>query len=177
MIVIGIDIGLTGAIGMVDSAGRCKVVDMPVLIEGDEKRIDGRELGHVIREFWPPGEPAAVVFENVRPRAFGNGGRQTNSMHSQGSMMRSRGVVEGVLDMLRLQRHAIQPQTWKHSYGLIGVGKDCATDGERESAKKAASIETALKLFPEASADLQRKKDHNRAEALLMARYWLRRTA
>lgn len=160
MIVIGVDIGLTGALAANDSRGSLTVEDIPTIEQAHGgKRICGRGLILLIRQFVPPGESAVVVIEDVRPRAGGNGGRAgTNSMHSQGSMMRSRGIVEAVVDVARLDLKVVQPQTWKRHFGLIG--KD-----------KADSRAIAQSLFPVQAGMFKRVKDHNRAEAALIAHF------
>ena len=158
MIVLGIDIGLTGALAAVDSRGTAAVRDLPTVPDGKGRRLDGRGLLLAIREFVPIGEAALIVFEDVRARPFGNGSREGNTMHSQGSLMRSRGIVESVADITRLEVRVVQPQTWKRHFGLIGKPKD-------------ASADTARGLFPVLAAELKRVKDHNRAEALLLAQW------
>jgi hypothetical protein len=177
VIVIGIDIGLTGAVCAVDSRGTAVVHDMPTRPDGKPRktvrkvkgvetagtkqpmRIDGRALRELLLEIVPPGASARVVFEDVRPRSGGNGTSEaSNSMHSQGSMMRSRGIVEAVVDIARIEAHVVQPQTWKRHFGLLGTKKD-------------ASMATARGLFPSEASALKRVKDHNRAEALLIARF------
>ena len=157
MITIGIDIGLTGAIAAVDS--RSAVVhDLPTVPDGKVRRIDGRALHRLLRELVPIGCAATVLFEDVRARPQGNAGSHGNTMHSQGSMMRSRGIVEAVVDITRLEAQVVQPQTWKRHYGLLKT-------------EKGASLERARTLFPAIAHDLKRVKDHNRAEALLIAQY------
>lgn len=164
MIACAIDIGLTGAVGFVDSRGTCVVADIPTVPDGTKsRRVDGRALGLLLRQHIPAGEACIVVFEDVRPRP--NPKRGT-SIVTEGSLMRSRGVIEGVLDCLRLtdRSHTVQPQTWKRAFGLIGKDKD-------------ESRTTALALYPSAQHALQRKKDHNRAEALLIAHWGLQEHA
>lgn len=158
MICIGIDIGLTGALAAVDSHGSCQVADIKTCADGKTNRIDGRAMILLLRQFVPAGLACIVVFEDVRPRPSGNGGRHGNSMHSQGSLMRSRGVVEAVLDIARVDRKVVQPQAWKKHFGLI-------------KAKKDASREKALELYPLQAHELRLKKHHNRAEAILIA-HW-----
>lgn len=158
MITIGIDIGLTGALAAVDARGTAQVRDIPTVEDGKGRRIDGRALLLTLREFVPIGEPALILFEDVRARPAGNAGAHGNTMHSQGSMMRSRGIVEAVLDITRLERKVVQPQTWKRHYGLLKT-------------EKGASLDRARTLFPAIAHDLKRVKDHNRAEALLIAQY------
>ena len=157
MITIGIDIGLTGAVAAVDSRS-ATVRDIPTMPDGNGRRIDGRALLVLIREIVPVGVAATVVFEDVRARPQGNAGAHGNTMHSQGSMMRSRGIVEAVADITRLQVQVVQPQTWKRHFGLLKT-------------EKGASLDRARSLFPGIAHDLKRVKDHNRAEALLIAQF------
>lgn len=138
------------------SLGSCSVADIHALPDGRGNRIDGRALLALLRQFVPAGEAGLVIYEDVRPRPLGNGGKHGNSMHSQGSLMRSRGIVEAVVDIMRIEHRVIQPQAWKRHYGLIGKGK-------------AESLSVARALYP--LADLRLAKHHNRAEAILMAHF------
>ena len=61
-------------------------------------------------------------------------------------------------ELARFSVHAVQPSAWKRFVGLIGEDK-------REACKVAAT------LYPAASLMLERLKDHNRADALLLAHY------
>jgi hypothetical protein len=112
----------------------------------------------LLRQIVPANEDALVVYEDVRPRPKGNGNKHGNSIQSQGSLMRSRGVVEAVLDVAGFETKAVQPQAWKKHFGLIGE-------------EKGDSREKAIALYPDAASRLARVKDHNRGEALLMARF------
>jgi len=80
------------------------------------------------------------------------------------SMGHGLGLWEGIISALGLPYELVTPQKWKKAI-LIGVG-----DG------KGASIVRALQLFPQVAEELHRKKDHGRAEALLLAAY-LRETS
>lgn len=171
MITIGIDIGLTGAVAAVDGRGTASVRDIPTTPDGKGRRIDGRGLLLLIREFVPIGEAALLVFEDVRARSIGNGGKATNSMASQGSMMRSRGIVEGVADITRLEVKVVQPQAWKRHLGLLMKREEGEKTAAYERRKKEASADAARQRFPLVADQLKRVKDHNRAEALLIAAY------
>ena len=161
MIVLGIDIGLTGAIAVIDATGSCQVHDLPRLTDNSEHmRLDGYRLFNLLRNFERPGEQALVVAENVQPRPQGNSNRHGNSMHSQGSMMQSKGIVLATVDIARLDLQLVTPQAWKKFYGLTGQ-------------EKAASMLKAQQLYPE--ADLRLVKHHNRAEALLMAHFGIKK--
>ncbi len=157
MIVIGIDIGVTGALAAVDSRGTAIVRDLPTLeVQGKRmvrRRLDARGLMQALREIVAPGEVGLAVLEDVHMRP-GNGGAAT------ASLMHSRGIVEAVVELARLDVRIVQPPTWKRHFGLL------RTD-------KAASRERACVLYPSAAAELRRQRDHNRAEALLLAHYGL----
>ena len=159
MIALAVDIGLTGALAAVDSYGTARVVDLPTVPDGKGRRLCGRGLILAMRQFIPAGEPGLLVFEDVRARPMGNGNSHGNSMHSQGSLMRSRGIVEAVADIAGLQVSTVQPATWKRHFGLLKT-------------EKGASREKAIALYPALAGDLKRVKDHNRAEAVLLA-HWL----
>jgi hypothetical protein len=154
VITVGIDIGLTGAIAATDHRGIVAVHDLP-LADG---RLCGLGLFQLLRNMVPLDEAGLVIIEDVRPRPMVNGNARGNTMHSQGSLMRSRGIVEAAVDIARLQLRVVQPQTWKRHFGLLRTEKDEAR-------------QVALRLFPMAADALKRKKDHNRADALLIAHY------
>lgn len=158
---LGIDVGLTGAAGMIDAAsGGQAVQSMPVIDSPAGRRLQGRELLNLLRAWIPAGEPCMVTIEDVRPRPGDRGGHG-NTMHSQGSLMRSRGIVEAVTDIMGARVLWVSPQKWKNHYGLIG--KD-----------KGASRATAARMFPEIAQAFARVKDDGAAEALLLAYYGMR---
>lgn len=159
MIAVGIDPGLTGAIAFADSRGTCAIRDLPtVALSGAgliRRRIDGGALARIVRDFCPVGESCVVAIEAVRTM-----GGQNNAVQTQGSLMRSLGAIEAVLEVLRLQFQSVEPQVWKGFYGL--------------GSNKKESMAKALTLYPEAPIRLA--KDHNKAEALLIA-HWMLRTS
>lgn len=177
MVVIGIDIGMRGALATVTHQAAQSVVDLPLLETEKDRRLHGLALHDLLRKtcghhgsgavFCKPGQAAEftdrclVVAENIRPRPGDRGGR-SSTMHSEGSLMRSRGIVEAVCDVLALRVEWVEPQSWKRAYGLLGEEKE-------------ASRQTALALMPEMAHLLARKKDEGRAEALLIARYGMQR--
>ena len=167
MIALAIDIGLTGALAAVDSYGTARVQDLPTLAAGKTRRLDGRALIRLIRDLSPPTGPGArLVIEDVQARPQGNGGGHGNTMHSQGSLMRSRGIVEAVADIAGIEVQTVRPQEWKKHFGLIRL-KD-----EKAEACKERGRQVALRLYPALADELKRKKDHNRADAVLLA-HWL----
>ena len=71
--------------------------------------------------------------------------------------------------MLRFPCALVEPRAWQRFVGLAGKGKE-----SRERGALPAAVLTARELYPAAAHDLQRVKDHNRAEALLIAHYGAR---
>lgn len=165
---IGIDIGLTGAVAAIAN-GHALVLDIPTREETKGRRIDGRLLIHALRTLIDVRDVAGVIAEDVQARPFGNGGEAGNTMHSQGSVMRSRGIVEAVTDIGQWPVTWVQPQTWKRHYGLLKKpGEDAATARRRT---KALAREVATSLYPGLAHDLRLAKHDGRADALLMAHY------
>lgn len=156
MITLGIDIGLTGAVSAIKPDGTATIVDLPV--RTDDRRIDARALIHMLRELVPVGFDALALIEDIRVRAMGNRPTTHSTEHS---LSVSRGIVQATLDIARFKTEPIQPMNWKRFYGLIGADKDDA-------------LVMARKLYPDLQPLLARKKDHNRAESLLIAHFGAR---
>lgn len=167
-IIVSIDPGLTGAMACL-GRNHAHVADLPVIDTGLDKWLDGRGIYDQLLAWVPIDERCLLIVENVRPRAQGNGGRAANSMHSQGSMMRSRGVIECVASIARIEITWVMPQRWKKHFSLA------RDDGDTDSAVKEKSRQMALRLFPAMGEALKYKNSHNRAESLLMA-HWGRST-
>lgn len=155
MITIGIDIGVTGALVAIDGHGTAAIADLPTTeIAGQrlvKRKVCAAGLRDLIRHFVPPGESAMALIEDVH-MGMGKGGAARSSLDL------NRGRVEAVLELMRLQVRVIQPPTWKRHFGLLRT-------------EKAESLERARALYPAQAHMLKRQKDHNRAEALLIAHY------
>lgn len=160
MIVIGIDPGVTGAIGFIDHRSAV-VVDLPTIeIPGtgrSKRKLCGRGLADIIRRYVPAGETAMVVLEDVHAMPSTSSGSAANT-----SLMHSKGVIEGVLGVLRLNIQLVNSRTWKGFYGL--------------DSDKSKGLATARRLWPDlATSSINLAKHHNRAESLLIANYGLRK--
>jgi hypothetical protein len=169
MIVVAVDPGLTGACAVVDHNGLRALFDLPTMhdpIAGPEalvkNKVDGRALVKLLRQHCPAGEPVRAVLESVRTM-----GGKNNAVQTQGSLLRSLGAIETVLECMGWLPSYVAPQTWKRHYGLIKAKceKQTAAQGKRKS------LECARRLYPQCN-ELARAKDHNRSEALLMAHHW-----
>ena len=139
--IAGIDVGMTGAIGMIYDEGGGFVYDMPVF----KKEVNAHALASLFREF----PPAHVWIEQVN--AFGMG-RTSAFNFGQGV-----GVMKGVLATLAIPHSLVTPAKWKKHYGL---GRD-----------KDQSRALASRLYPQIASEFARKKDDGRAEALLIAQF------
>ena len=147
MRVAGIDPGTTGAVAWVDSVGLAAVVDLPTGPHG----IDPVALQEQLQAW---GVHSVYLEDN---RANGRNGSLANF-----SMGRSEGLIVAAVLCMELPLHRIKPKDWQRRVGLSNVA---AAD------RKEASRMRAREMFPSLKDDLKRKKDHNRAEAVLIAFY------
>ncbi|WP_419833081.1 hypothetical protein [Endozoicomonas atrinae] len=149
-IIIGIDPGLTGGIAILDSRNKelIRVEDMPIIPEGGKKKVSGHGLMKLIGGYTRH-QVEMVYLEKVGARP----GQGVVSMFNFG---RSYGAVEAAVSLMGFPLTYVTPQRWKRSAGLMGTHKD-------------ASRGKVLDLYPD--ADVHRKKDNGRADAVLIARY------
>jgi len=148
-IIIGIDVGQTGAIAAITNSGKLVGVwDMPlekyVINSKAKHRVDGAALHRILSVL---DDVALCRVENV----FANPTQGVSSMFSFGDAF---GCVRTVVGICGFATEYISSQSWKKKRGLIGTDKDTARL-------------QAIELFPAAS--LHRKKDIGRADALLIA--------
>lgn len=149
-VVIGCDPGLAGAIAVLDPAGEFeRVDDLPIVRDRSLAWVDGARLQSLLIDALQ-GRQARAIVERV------------GVMPAQGivSAFTFGAVVGSILAMLQARHVAIELVTaavWKRDMGLI--------NGEKQ-----ASVDKARLLFP--FAPIERKKDHGRAEALLLAAWW-----
>ncbi len=151
---LGIDPGLQGALAVLDDAGALVAVhDVPILMlktnRGTRREYDLPSLGRLLKPYAEPGAHAIVEESQAMPKQ----GVASTFVIGVGF-----GVWLGLLGALEIPYTRVRPAVWKKTLGLRG--KD----------KEAARLR-AQQLFP--GADLQRKKDHGRAEALLLAHWGL----
>lgn len=151
--ILGVDVGLSGALALYRD-GRWLLLDMP--IAGDAKRheINGPELCRWLREQAPA--HAYVEYAAARP------GQGVSSMFKFGV---SYGATKMALAACGIPYTIVTPAKWKPAVG-VPTGAD-----------KEASRLRALQLFPDQAASLARKKDHARADAMLIAHYGMKASA
>ena len=146
MVHIGIDPGLrTGAAAAIDHNGKVLgCIDIPSI----DDRIDVISLNTLLRQMIPAGDDFCITIEDV-------GVMPGQGISSTGRFMRAAGAIETVGVLMAKKVQMVRPQAWKKALAV--------------TADKETSLALARELFPAAS--LVRKKDHGRAEALLIAEY------
>lgn len=152
MLIIGVDPGLTGAVGFLRDGVFAAVEDMPVVLKGVgsvKSEVSPSGIKTLILEHLQPGEAVVAVLERVNAMP----GQGVSSVFSLGD---SFGAARAVLATANFELTYVHPVTWKKHFKL-------GTDKE-------ASRALATRLFP--TAPLHLKKHDGRAEALLLAR-WL----
>ena len=151
---VGIDPGLDGAVAIIHPDHGITLADAPTV-----KTARGRQYvvdlmaGH-LRAL--PGDGACVGIEQVHAMP-------KQGVRSMFSMGKGFGIWLGIIGALSIPFEYVTPQAWKKAM-LPGVGHD-----------KEASRLRAIELFPLVADQLTRKKDHGRAEALLIAEYMRRK--
>jgi crossover junction endodeoxyribonuclease RuvC len=150
---IGADPGLGGAIALLDDSLKLiDVWDMPTMLKTKSRRqVNDVELAKIIRRWLTEFQPFTAYIEDVHAMPK----QGTASVFSFGD---SFGVLRACFGALQIPVVLVTPQAWKRRAGLIGKDKDYART-------------IAQRLYP--AADLARKKDIGRAEAILIARFGL----
>ena len=93
-----------------------------------------------------------VVIEHVTAMP----GQGVTSMFNFGQ---SFGILKGICSAMQLSVYFVRPAKWKKYFNLINSEKD-------------ASRTRAIEIFPYYSSHLSRKKDSNKADAILIASYF-----
>lgn len=150
-IYIGHDPGLSGATAFLTPD--CNyVIKNPLLPNG---QLNTREMSNTFRQFKiQGGTDIRAILEDVHSMPHDGGA----SIFKFG---KAYGTVIGILSALGVPISYVSPQSWKSSLGL--------------SSNKDQSLDLARNLFPELSQQLKFKKDHDKAEALLLA-YFLKKS-
>ena len=154
MIIIGIDPGINGAISIIENKKIIEVYDTPTMIDGkkNKRQINGAQVTNIFKERLNGEKEVVVVVEHVNAMP----GQGVTSMFNFGQ---SFGVIKGICSALNLPIYFVRPTKWKKYFNLIKTNKD-------------ASRTKVIEAYPEISSKLSRKKDSNKADAILIARYF-----
>ena len=154
MKIIGIDPGLSGAIAILENNKVLNLFDMPVMSEGkkNKKQLNSSHLVNIIKENIIQNEEIAVVVEQVNAMP----GQGVTSMFNFGQTF---GAIKGLCAALELPIYFVRPSKWKKHFELINSSKD-------------ASRTKVIEMYPKLSNQLTKKKDVNKSDAILIARFF-----
>ena len=156
MLVIGIDPGISGAICFFEGGQIKEIIDMPTMADGkkNKRQINGPQTYNEIysRIKKVSKNDITVVIEQVSAMP----GQGVTSMFNFGQ---SFGVLKGICSAMQLSMQFVRPAKWKKYFGLIKTEKD-------------ASRTKVIEIFPYISSELSRKKDSNKADAVLIASFF-----
>ena len=156
MLTIGIDPGISGAICFMEKGKIIEVIDMPSMAEGkkNKKQVNGSQIYNEILKKVNEikNSEVRVVIEQVSAMP----GQGVTSMFNFGQ---SFGILKGICSAMQLPVYFIRPAKWKKYFNLINLEKD-------------ASRTKAIEIFPYFSSNLAKKKDSNKADAILIASYY-----
>ena len=154
MIIFGIDPGISGAISILENKKIIEIFDMPTMIDGkkNKKQVYGAQVANIIKNKLGDNKETIIVVEHVNAMP----GQGVTSMFNFGQ---SFGVIKGICSALSLPIYFVRPTKWKKYFNLIKTNKD-------------ASRTKVIEIYPEISSQISRKKDSNKADAILIARYF-----
>ena len=154
MKIIGIDPGISGRIAVLENNKVLSIFDMPVMAEGkkNKRQLNSAQLVTLIKENIKLDEEVAVVVEQVNAMP----GQGVTSMFNFGQTF---GAIKGVCAALNLPIFFVRPSKWKKHFELINSSKD-------------SSRTKAIERYPTLSGQLAKKKDVNKSDAILIARFY-----
>ena len=156
MLIIGIDPGISGSICFMKNGKIIEVVEMPTMTEGkkNKRQVNGAQICNEILQRIRDNqkENIRVVIEQVSAMP----GQGVTSMFNFGQ---SFGILKGICSAMQLPMYFVRPAKWKKYFGLI-------------NSEKGASRTKAIEMFPYFSSNLSKKKDINKADAILIASFY-----
>ena len=156
MLIIGIDPGISGSICFFENGKILEVVEMPTMTDGkkNKRQVNGAQIYNEILKRINKNDKqnVRVIIEHVSAMP----GQGVTSMFNFGQ---SFGILKGICSAMQLPMYFVRPAKWKKYFGLINSEKD-------------ASRTRAIEMFPYFSSQLSRKKDSNKADAILIACFY-----
>ena len=154
MRIIGIDPGLSGGIAVLDDLKIFDIYDMPIMSEGkkNKNQLNSAQLVNIIKKNLIPNVDTFLIVEQVSAMP----GQGVTSMFNFGQTF---GSIKGICAALNLPIFFVRPAKWKKHFDLINSSKD-------------ASRTKVIEMYPSISPRLSKKKDVNKADAILIARYF-----
>ena len=154
MRIIGIDPGLSGGIAILENNKVKEMFDMPVMPDGkkNKRQLNSAFLVQLIKDNIKDTEDTVMVVEQVNAMP----GQGVTSMFNFGPTF---GAIKGICAALGLPIFFVRPAKWKKHFELINSSKD-------------ASRTKAIEMYPSIAEKLSKKKDVNKSDAILIARYY-----
>ena len=156
MLIIGIDPGISGSICFFENGKILDVIEMPTMTDGkkNKRQANGSQIyNEIIKRINKTEEQnIRVIIEQVSAMP----GQGVTSMFNFGQ---SFGILKGICSAMQLPMYFVRPAKWKKYFGLINSEKD-------------ASRTKAIEMFPYFSSQLSKKKDSNKADAILIASFY-----
>jgi len=157
MLIIGIDPGVSGSICFFEDGKILDVIEMPTMNEGkkNKKQVNGAQIYNEITKRVNnnfDSNNIRVVIEHVTAMP----GQGVTSMFNFGQ---SFGILKGICSAMQIPMFFVRPAKWKKYFNLINSEKD-------------ASRTRAIEIFPYFSSQLSKKKDSNKADAILIASFY-----
>tara|TARA_B100001142_G_scaffold169919_1_gene169479 strand:- start:1341 stop:1835 length:495 start_codon:yes stop_codon:yes gene_type:complete len=156
MLIIGIDPGISGSICFFEDGKIIDIVEMPTMAEGkkNKRQVNGSQIFNEISKRMKnfDKQNVRVIIEQVSAMP----GQGVTSMFNFGQ---SYGILKGICSAMQLPMYFVRPAKWKKYFNLINSEKD-------------ASRTKAIEIFPYFSSQLSKKKDSNKADAILIASFY-----
>ena len=156
MLIIGIDPGISGSICFLKDGKILDVVDMPTMADGkkNKKQVNGSQIyNEILKKIGTEkNQNVRVIIEHVSAMP----GQGVTSMFNFGQ---SFGILKGICSAMRLPMYFVRPAKWKKYFNIINSEKD-------------ASRTRAIEIFPYFSSQLSKKKDSNKADAILISNFY-----
>jgi len=156
MLIIGIDPGISGSICFFEDGKILDVIEMPTMTEGkkNKRQVNGAQIFNEISRKLEETDKqnVRVIIEQVSAMP----GQGVTSMFNFGQ---SFGILKGICSAMQLPMYFVRPAKWKKYFNLINSEKD-------------ASRTRAIEIFPYFSSQLSKKKDTNKADAILIASFY-----
>ena len=132
------------------------VIEMPTMNEGkkNKRQVNGAQIYNEISKRINKihKEDVRVVVEQVSAMP----GQGVTSMFNFGQTF---GAIKGICAALELPIFFVRPSKWKKHFDLINSSKD-------------SSRTKVIEMYPSLSSQLAKKKDVNKSDAILIARFY-----
>ncbi len=154
MRIVGIDPGLNGAIAFLENNRVLGIFDMPVMSEGkkNKRQLNSAQLVNILKDNMDDEKNTIIIVEQVNAMP----GQGVTSMFNFGQTF---GAIKGVCAALNLPIFFVRPSKWKKHFELINSSKD-------------ASRTKVIEMYPSLSNQLTKKKDVNKSDAILIAKFY-----